>query len=227
MTIKPYYQSDRVTLYHGDCLAILPTLGAGSVDAVVTDPPYGLNKSWGTSAGWQGKCGKGRLWNGTPEWDKFPASDVLINECLRVSNRCIVWGGNYFGSLPPQKGWLVWDKCAAMTQAQAELAWSNCVPTVRVFRKSPLGVWGNGGKNGELKIHPTQKPIELMTWCLSFLPDGCTILDPFAGSGTTGVACVKTGRKFIGIEIDEKYCEIAAKRIQAAERESAERLVPA
>lgn len=205
--------TEHCTLYLGDCLDVLPTLG--KVDAVVTDPPYGLGSSWGNGDGWQGRCGKGRLWKGTPEWD-HQAADVSF---LDLSKPCIIWGGNYFDSLPAQKGWLVWDKGADIVQAQAELAWTNCAPTVRVCRLSPLGVFGNAGKNEEVKFHPTQKPVRLMQWCLSFLPDGCELIaDPFMGSGTTGVACVNTGRRFIGIEKEPKYFEIALKRIREAER---------
>jgi DNA modification methylase len=203
----PYYQDDAVTIYHGDCREILLTLPKH--DLLLTDPPYGLNKSWGSSKGWQGKCGKGRLWNGTPEWDKEPAEV----DFLPLSDRCIVWGGNYFANLDPQKGWLVWDKQAAMIQAQAELAWTNFVPTVRVFRLSPLGVFGNGGLNGEMKEHPTQKPLALFRWCLSFAPDAETILDPFAGSCTTGVAAKLEGRKATLIELEERYCEVGANRL--------------
>jgi DNA modification methylase len=204
--------TEHCTLYLGDCLDVLPTLG--KVDAVVTDPPYGLGKSWGNSDGWQGRCGKGRLWNGLPEWDHV-AADLSF---LDLSKPSIVWGGNYFDCLPPQKGWLVWDKCADMVQAQAELAWTNCAPTVRVFHLSPLGVFGNGGKNDEIKFHPTQKPLRLMLWCLSFVPNCCVVFDPFMGSGSTGAACVETGRRFIGIEKEPKYFEIALKRIRDAER---------
>lgn len=212
-----------VTLHLGDCLEYMRTLPDGCVDAVVTDPPYGLGE-WGKP--WKTNCGKSRLWDGTPDWDKESASATVIGEILRVSSRAIVWGGNNFIGLPPMKGWLVWDKCANMTQSQAEMAWSNCVPAVRIFRKSPLGVWGNGGRNGELKVHPTQKPLDLMMWCLSFLPEGCTVLDPFAGSGTTGVACVQTGRRFIGCEIDPDYYEIAQRRIEQAQQQPALLVTP-
>ena len=201
------------TLYLGDCLEVMPALGP--VDAVVTDPPYGLGKSWGKSPGWQGSCGKGRFWQGMPEWDKATA-DIST---LPIDKPSIIWGGNYFVGLPPQKGWLIWDKEAATIQAQAELAWTNCAPSVRIFRDSPLGVFGNGGKNREYKQHPTQKPVALMEWCLGFLPDADTILDPFMGSGTTLVACARLGRKGIGIELDPDYFEIACNRVEDAYRQ--------
>lgn len=197
----------------GDCLEVMPLLG--QFDAVVTDPPYGLGKSWGKDARWQGKCGKGRLWQGMPEWDEV-AADLSH---LPIDIPSIIWGGNYFDGLPPQKGWLIWDKEAATVQAQAELAWTNCAPTVRIFRDSPLGVFGNGGRNRELKQHPTQKPVALMEWCLGFLPNAVTILDPFMGSGTTLVACQKLGRQGTGIELDPEYFDIACKRVDEATRQ--------
>lgn len=199
------------TLYRGDCHDILPTLG--NVDAVVTDPPYGIGEAWGNKPRWQGSCGKGRLWNGRPEWDVVPNDQVMASLIVRPA---IIWGGNYFTGLPVSKAWLIWDKAADMTQAQAELAWTNCAPTVRVYRKSPLGAFGNSGANGEVKDHPTQKPVGLMQWCLGFLPTAETILDPFMGSGTTGVACVNLNRKFIGIELEQSYFDIACRRIEQA-----------
>jgi len=204
----------------GDCDLYLgnnrDVMAGLTYDAIVTDPPYGLAASWGTSAGWQGGCGKGRLWQGMPDWDA-KAADVAFIHALDCP--AIIWGGNYFEHMPPQKGWLVWDKAAEMVQAQAELAWTNCAPTVRVWRRSPLGVFGNGGKNEELKQHPTQKPVALMEWCLGFLPNAQTILDPFMGSGTTLVACAKLGRKGIGIELDPDYFDIACKRVEQAYRQ--------
>jgi len=205
----------RAELALGDCRDVLPTLP--KVDAVVTDPPYGIGDAWGKSKGWQGACGKGRLWDGEPEWDKPPSADLLA---ILIKQPAIVWGGNYFPSLPTSKAWLIWDKCADMKQAHAELAWTNCAPTVRTFRQSPLGVFGNGGLNGEVKDHPTQKPENLMRWCLDFIPNAQTILDPFMGSGTTGVAAVQMGRDFIGIEREPKYFDIACKRIDDAQRQA-------
>ena len=212
----PWVRAERIgdcLLLQGDCREVMAVLPR--VDAVVTDPPYGLGASWGKSAGWQGNCGKGRLWQGMPEWDAAVA-DLSFLDLAKPS---IVWGGNYFADLQPQKGWLIWDKEAATVQAQAELAWTNCAPTVRIFRDSPLGVFGNGGKNRELKTHPTQKPVALMEWCLGFLPAARTILDPFMGSGTTGVACVNLDRQFIGIELDPGYFDTACKRVDDATRQ--------
>jgi len=186
------------TLYHGDCLEILPTLP--KVDAVVTDPPYGIDLNYG----WRGKYSRCEF--GRSEWDK-DESHRLMQMPLHLPS--IVWGGNYF-PLPAARGWLVWDKMQKHTGSEAELAWTNCDMPVRVFRLSRVEAY-----SGMQKSHPTQKPIGLMEWCIGFV-DGGAVLDPFMGSGTTGVACANLGRKFIGIEIERKYFDIACERIEAA-----------
>ena len=208
---EPYYSRDGITIFCGDCRSILPHLDP--VDLVLTDPPYGLGEKW-RGGGWKdGNCGRGRLWEASvAEWDGAPPGPEVLREVVGAAPLSIVWGGQYM-SLPPQAGWLVWDKCADMDQAQAELAWSTLPLPVRVYHRSPLGVWGNGGANDECKQHPTQKPLSLMKWCLGFAPDAQTILDPFMGSGTTLVAARDLGRKCIGIEICEDYCRIAVNRL--------------
>ena len=198
----------RVTLYLGDWRTMEIT-----GDILVTDPPYG-DVEWGTGKAWQGKCGTGRLWDGKPEWDVKPTPEEIAR-LLAMAPQAIMWGGNYFEGLPPQKAWLIWDKCADMTQAHAELAWTNLPTTVRTWRKSPLGVWGNGGGNGEYKVHPTQKPAALMQWCLDIakVKETAVVVDPYMGSGTTGVASVRRGCRFIGIERDPTHFAEAKARI--------------
>lgn len=204
---RPYFEKDGVAIYHGDCRQILPQLG--KFDLLLTDPPYGIGDKW-NGGNWKTGCGKARLWKGEGEavWDVRENVSWLLG----YAEKAIVWGGNYFTELGPQAGWLVWDKDANMLQAQAELAWTNCVVNVRCFRLSPLGVFGNHGKNGEYKMHPTQKPQALMKWCLG-LVKAETVIDPFMGSGSTVVAARDEGRKAVGIEISEEYCEVAAKRL--------------
>ena len=201
------------TLYLGDCMEVLPTLG--KVDAVITDPPYDIGRdAWGSTSSWSSAgVGKARMWGVRPDWDVAPSAHLLG---WIVSHPAIVWGANYFDNMPATKGWLVWDKCADMTQAQAELAWSNIAVNARVFKRSPLGVFGNSGANEEVKEHPTQKPMVLMRWCVDLAKDAALILDPFMGSGTTGVAAIQLGRAFIGIEREPKYFEIACRRIEQA-----------
>ena len=216
MASKPYYDNAGVTLYCGDCLQIMPELTG--IDAVVTDPPYGISIA-------SEHLGAGRTTGiaSTPmlygDWDTCRASAEAINEILRVSNNQIIWGGNYYADLlPPSMGWLVWWKREGLptrTYSDIELAWTSCNKAARLLslrwdgfiRETPEPRCG----------HPTQKPERLMTWCMAQCDITGTVLDPFMGSGTTGVACVQTGRKFIGIEIDSHYAEIAAKRIAEAQ----------
>ena len=195
----------NATLYLGDCAEILPTLG--KVDAVITDPPYGLGeKLHGGNGEWS------KNFSVAPEWDKKTISLDLIKKFVDFANESIIWGGNYY-DLGISRGWFLWDKCQEHTSAHAEMAWTNLDIPVRVFRMSRVEAYGQMDKQ-----HPTQKPLALMEWCI----DKCknnpqTILDPFMGSGTTGVAAVKMDRKFIGIEREQKYFDIACKRIEQAQ----------
>ena len=190
----------RAVLHLGDCRDILPTLG--KVDAVVTDPPYGIGATKQTLG-----SGKKDFHRGDTEWD----SEVPdISPLLEMGCTAIIWGGNYFANiLPANNHWLIWHKVNdGLSFSECEMAWTNLGKQVRHLSHH----WG-----GETKEHPTQKPLRVMRWCLSLLPTGIeTILDPFMGSGTTGVACVKTGRSFIGIELDPDYFDIACRRIQEA-----------
>lgn len=202
----------NATLYHGDCLEILPTLP--KVDAVVTDPPYGISHPCNF-----GERGRGQL----AECSDYP--DVHDDDkpfdpspWLALKVPTLFWGGNYFcDRLPICSGWLVWDKERPddLDQATCELAWTNFVKGVRRFRYLWHGMMRAGEKGDN--FHPTQKPIALMEWVLSlkWTPRG-TILDPYMGGGSTGVACANLGRKFIGIEIERKYFDIACARIEAA-----------
>ena len=194
----------NATLYLGDCLEILPTLP--KVDAVITDPPFGLgNKmqggTWGAKEGFKEML----------EWDAAPPSVDLQLSLAALGQSCVMWGGNYFG-LPASRGWLVWDKSNAVpTMADVELAWTNLDRPAKRFN----------GLVGRVEFgHPTQKPLSLMKWTISQVDHKVhskTILDPFMGSGTTGVAAVQMGRQFIGIERERKYFDIACERIARAQ----------
>ena len=187
------------TLYLGDCREILPRLP--KVDAVVTDPPYGI----GFAA--QPTTGQRRAGMKPESWD-----DQIVDVVPMLPDiaPAIIWGGNYY-TLPTSRGWLSWFKPdAPPSMAQFELAWTSFDRNSRQLSVSISET------NPERVGHPTQKPLRLMEWCLSFVADAQTILDPFMGSGTTGVACANLGRKFIGIEICEKYFDIACERIAAA-----------
>jgi DNA modification methylase len=210
--MTPDWESDdgAVRLYCGDCRELLPDLLA---DAIVTDPPYGI----GVTRMMLGN-GKRRVSRGGSAWDDA-APDVRFVTAMPA----IVWGGNHF-SLPPERRWLVWDKGTGSNSfADCELAWTNLGGAIRKYFHSWVGRNAKERADAD-RFHPTQKPVALMEWCLSFI-DGDTILDPYMGSGTTGVACVNTGRKFIGVEIDAGYFEIAKRRIQQAIIEKSELLI--
>lgn len=194
----------------GDCLSIMPTLD--KVDAVVTDPPYGIREAAGKNITRTGGLARAKDY-GNSNWDDKPCSSEAILLIREISKHQIIFGGNYF-NLPPTSCWLVWDKQNGSNDfADCELAWTNLKKAVRKIE----WLWnGMLRKGGDIRYHPTQKPIGVMKWCLSHVPDAETILDPMMGSGTTGVACAKLGRKFIGIELDETYFNIACERIQAA-----------
>lgn len=197
-------------LFNADCLAVLPTLG--KVDAVVTDPPYGIDENDRKIAS-RGKLAAPKDY-GAVQWDKRPASLLHIEAMRAASRHQIIFGGNYFEGLGPTSCWLIWDKQNGDNDfADCEMAWTNLRKAVRRV------YWRWNGmirKGDDVREHPTQKPVGVMEWCLTHIPDAKTILDPFMGSGTTGVACAKQGRSFIGIEIDEGYFDIACERIRKA-----------
>jgi len=196
-------QIGDATLYLGDCMDILPTLP--KVDAVITDPPYGIKRFEKGSLRFDktGEYKNGIVWDKAPEKAFF---DLMLSK----GENAIVWGANNF-ELPTSEYFLVWDKQQTVSNfASAELAFTNIKIPAKVFRFSIHQ------HNQIEKSHPTQKPVDLMAWCIDFVPNAKTILDPFMGSGTTGVAAIQLGRKFIGIEREPKYFDIACKRIEQA-----------
>lgn len=197
--MKPYYEDDAVTIYHGDCREILLTL---TFDAILADPPYGIeyNPLHGG--------------NGSKMWGEFSITgdDGDFDPSFLLPTPAILWGANHYAPrLPASGGWLVWDKTPrgireGFVASHAELAWTNVTSRVHKFALE----WQGTVRNGEGFFHPTQKPIALMRWCLGFL--GGLVVDPFLGSGSTLVAAKDLGRSAIGIEIEERWCEIAARR---------------
>ena len=210
-------------LWLGDCLEILPTLP--KADAVITDPPYGIGED--------DKAARARVPSaprlnlrrpyfvdrGSFNWDVRPDAET-IDAVRSAGTQCIIWGGNYL-PLPNCQKWLIWDKQATGDFAPCEMAWSNLNGALRMHRQMWNGMLRSGEENqgGYSKEHPTQKPVALMRWCIDQCDKPTTILDPFMGSGTTGVACMNLGRKFIGIEIEPKYFDIACERIENAQRQ--------
>ena len=195
-------------LYCADCMEVLPTLP--KVDAVITDPPYGIGMDGG-NVGYKGFNDFEKL-----DWDKKPPLKETLESVISMAHKSILWGGNYF-DLPPSRCFLVWDKgngFKGRSYAEAELAWTSMDANVRVFSYDPLA-----GGDYKGKKHPTQKPIVLMQWCIQQAGMPETVLDPFMGSGTTGVACMNMGKQFIGIEMEPKYFDIACKRIEQAQQQ--------
>ena len=191
-------QIGNATLYLGDCMEILPTLG--KVDAVITDPPYGINANKQTLGKGKKDFARGGDWD-----DSTP--DLAL--CVAAGRLLCFWGGNYFADqLPVTNDWLIWHKVNdGRSFSECEMAWTNFGHQTRHLSHH----W-----SGEEKNHPTQKPLPVMVWCVEQAGDAKTILDPFMGSGTTGVAAIQLGRTFIGIEREPKYFDIACRRIKQA-----------
>lgn len=207
----------QCTLYLGDCMEIMPMLG--KVDAVVSDPPYGIafshggNDKSGIGGGrYSTKFAKVKIMNDDQAFD--PA------HLISAAPISILWGGNHFADkLPSSACWFVWDKRAASRHtndfADCEMAWTNKRGVARVFRHQWDGMM-KASERGEPRVHPTQKPVQLMRWCLEQVPDATIVLDPYMGSGTTGVAAASIRRAFIGIEMVKEYFDIACARIRKA-----------
>jgi DNA modification methylase len=206
----------KATLYLGDCAAILPHLPR--VDAVVTDPPYGIGEAAG-KAKTRGKLAVAKDY-GDDDWDNAPIPPEVLAQVRNAGRWNVIFGGNYY-DCPAAKCWLVWDKVNGENDfADAEMAWTNLPKAVRLIRYMWNGMLREkGAQRGD---HPTQKPLEVMKWAIGHIPAPCeTILDPFAGSGTTGVAAIQMGKSFIGIEREPKYFEAMCRRIREANGDDA------
>ena len=192
----------NATLYRGDCREVLPTLP--KFDLVLTDPPYGIG-----FAAQPTKWSRDNVARESEEWDD-DAPDVM--PIIAKGRLAMVWGGNHF-KLPLSRGWLSWVKPPGLpSYGTTELCWTNIAMPCRHLSCERC--------NGDKEQHPTQKPIRLIQWCLSFAPKAKTVCDPFMGSGTTGVACAEMGLQFTGIEREQKYFDIACRRIENAQRQS-------
>lgn len=213
-----------ITIIRGDCRDILPKLG--SVDAIVTDPPYGI----GYQRNKGGKLGELTNYNAILHDDEpFDPTHLLIFEQRNSSGGraggrmpIVIWGANHFAHKLPPATWLVWDKSCGMgphsSFVDAEFAWTTRKTPRCVFHFLWLGMLrkGEGSSSKSRRLHPSQKPVELMLWCLETCRIGLgkTVLDLYMGSGTTGVACIRTGRRFIGIEKDPACFDIASRRLE-------------
>lgn len=205
----------------GDCTdaaVVARVMGGEKADCVVTDPPYGIgaDKSMHEKGGQQyGKAAAPKRHYAESDWDSEPPEQEVIDRIVSLAPRIVIWGGNYF-NLPPARCYLVWDKQNDGNQfADCELAWTNLDKPVRLIRHLWNGMLREGKE--ERNSHPTQKPLEVMIWAINQTGDGCNIiLDPFAGSGTTGIACAQLGRKARMIEIDPGYCAVILERMATA-----------
>jgi len=193
---SPDYQRDGISLFLGDCREILPTLP--DCDLILTDPPYGIGIS----------SNPVRQAHQPMNWDASAPKSWVFGLMQEKARHLIIWGGNYF-DLPPSQMFLVWDKMQPedFSLAMCEQAWCNFKKPAKMFRMSVTSY---------RKEHPTQKPVELMEWCIKHAPDCEMVCDPYLGSGTTGVACVRLGKQFTGIEKEEAHFATAVKRIDAA-----------
>ena len=201
--MKPYYQDEAVTIYCGDCREIVPQLPR--FDLLLTDPPYGIGRD-GSKAS-TGSHG-GRKAYEFKGWDDERPERWLLEMLRAKTDHQIIWGGNYFvDALTPSMKWLVWDKGQRIDQSDGELAWTSLEGALRILTLNRAELQRDGA------VHPAQKPEAVMRWALMQAPEARTVLDPFMGSGTTLVACKRLHRTAVGIEQDEQYCEIAAKRL--------------
>lgn len=184
----------NATLYHGDCMEVIPTLGR--VDAVITDPPYGIGIA----------ANPVRQKHAKSDWDNAIPELEVFNAIFAISEMQIIWGGNYF-PLPPSQGFLIWDKMQPenFSLAMCEQAWISLQQPAKIFRKSVTSY---------AKEHPTQKPVELMRWCIRQAKTPKLILDPYMGSGTTGEAALDLDCLFIGIEKERCHFDTAVQRIE-------------
>jgi site-specific DNA-methyltransferase (adenine-specific) len=218
------------TLYCGDAREVLPTLTG--VDACITDPPYGIDIAARATIGATGRNANGHKLGlrtvksyDVSDWDAAGMSVEQWDAIRQTTTTWIVWGGNHLAHvLGSSSGVLVWDKKCQNgwddTFSEMEIAWTNTITRTKGLRHLWAGAIRASEHSANVRQHPTQKPIALMEWCLGFVPNARTILDPFMGSGTTGVACARLGRKFIGVEIEERYFDIACRRIEAAYKQA-------
>jgi DNA modification methylase len=215
--VKPYYEDKYITIYHGDCRELLADMPR--VDLVLTDPPYGIGVNSKHNVTRRiSKHNKGYHKYDYPARKYFnDAWDIAIEQSMfdrliTFAPKAIVWGGNYYVT-PRSKCWLVWDKCSLNDNADAELAFTTLPGAIRKFTYLWNGYWQEPGYKRQVREHLTEKPIPLMKWCIGLAKDVTSLIDPYMGSGTTLRAAKDLGVKAIGIEIEERYCEVAARRM--------------
>jgi len=213
--------SDSVTIIRGDCRDMLSSL---EFDAVVTDPPYGISFQRGKSGkGFDCNTNRKPIFGDDVDFDPTPLLKLTLRKSIENYRALVMFGPNHYASKIPKAGqWLVWDKSCGQGPANsfvdAEFIWMNRRNPRCIFRHFWMGALrkGEGNQNNSKRTHPSAKPVELMAWLIETarIGTGKTILDPYMGTGSTGVACIKSGRKFIGIEIDPDHFETARLRLE-------------
>lgn len=198
-------------LYLGDCMDILPTLP--KVDAVITDPPFGVGNFVQVSGNLRGR---GADFGSTVEWNDAPPPKLFFEFIKNISKHRIIWGANFFNCFEDRGGAIIWDKAQPMPNfSKADIASCTHFQKTEIVRIP----WTNFNVSREAETnHPCERPVALYAWCIEYLPKISSVLDPFLGSGSCGVAAVQMGRQFIGIEREPKYFDIACKRIEEAQR---------
>ena len=214
--MTPYYDRDGIKIYHGDCRDILPLIAPDSVDLVLTDPPYGFGQS----------AQSGRTRTKNDRWHDGNFTEIVGDRdpfdptILFMFKKLVLFGANHFADkLPVSTGWIVWDRRNGSTpdnNSDAELIWTNVPGTIRTYRQCWRGFTREDDSlEPKRHVHPTQKPVKLMMWLLDrFTKPADLVLDPYMGSGPIAHACQLLGRRYIGAEIEERYCEIAVRRLQ-------------
>jgi site-specific DNA-methyltransferase (adenine-specific) len=216
--VKPYYEHAGITIYNADCRDVLPALG--TFDLALTDPPYGVAAKTTNAASKRGHRPYDRRCRAVDlppvAGDDAPFDPALVLERARCA---ILWGANNYASrLPDSPCWLAWDRKTArgadsdITDVELAAVIGHRFKTVRIFRHMWAG-FQRDSEVGDRVLHPTQKPVALMSWCLGFFPEAQTVIDPYMGSGPVARACKDAGKRYVGIELEERYCEIAVKRL--------------
>lgn len=216
--MTPYYEHGGVTIFNADCREVLTTLG--TFDLVLTDPPYGVAAKTTNASSKRGNrpydrdCRAVDLPPVAGDDSPFDPAPLLL-----AAPRAILWGANNYASrLPDSPCWLAWDRKTTrgadsdITDVELAAVIGHRFKTVRIFRHMWAG-FQRDSEVGDRVLHPTQKPVALMRWCLGFFPDAQSVVDPYMGSGPVARACKDAGKRYVGIEIDERYCEIAARRL--------------
>lgn len=225
----------NATLFLGDCREILPTVG--HIGTILTDPPYGqrlkVNVTGRETGETRHTASGGRNFRKPKAFPPIIGDDGDFDPAhlLDLADHVVIWGAHMFHHRLPMGGWLVWDKVPngkRRDQGDGECAWINRAGPVRLFRFLWDGLSIEGGyetrveRNGPAQVartHPTQKPVDLMAWCLAEAGSVGPVCDPYMGVGATGIAAVRAGLAFVGIEIEERYFDIACKRIEDAQRQ--------